>query len=67
MRFSNDKRLNIVLKKRKIKDFKDLCKMTEDDFENILLTDPNIGNYKPKKILHKKNKEEDTDPDIPVV
>lgn len=49
IRFSNDKRLNIVLKKRKISNFKDLCNITEDDYDNILLTEPNIGNYKPKK------------------
>ena len=68
IRFSNDKRLTIILKKRKISSFIELCKITESDFENILLTEPNIGIYKPKK---NKKKEEDIDEsetgDIPIL
>ena len=65
IRFSNDKRLTIALKKRKIESFSDLCKMTEEDFDNILLTDPNIGKFKPKKV--KKGKEELEDDEVPIV
>lgn len=62
IRFSKDKRLNIVLKKRKIKSFKQLCNFTEEDYENILLTEPNIGTYKPKENkIKKKNDDEDND------
>jgi hypothetical protein len=66
IRFSNDRRLMIALKKRKIKNFEDIKKITETDFENILLTDPNIGTYKPKTNKAKKG-EDDDDDDIPLV
>ena len=60
IRFSNEKRLMIALKKRKIRNFDDLCKLTEEEFDNILLTDPNIGTYKAKKIKDDKS-------EIPIV
>ena len=68
MRFSNDKRMNVVLKKRKIQNFEELCKVTEDDYENILLTDPNIGNYKPKENkIQKKDDDDDINTEVPIV
>ena len=65
IRFSNEKRLNIVLKKRKITNFSQLCSVTEEDYENILLTEPNIGDYKPK--LNKNKKKIEDEADIPIV
>jgi len=67
IRFSNEKRLQIVLKKRKIGSFKELCEMTEQNFDDILLTDPNIGNYKPRPNKLKKSKSDDHDDEIPIV
>jgi len=66
IRFSNEKRLNIVLKKRKINSFVELQKVTEEDYENILLTEPNIGKYKPKA-NKKKSDGDDDEADIPIV
>jgi hypothetical protein len=66
IRFSNDKRLNIVLKKRNIPDFNSLKQFTEEDFENILLTEPNIGKFKPKPNKITKKLDED-EADIPIV
>jgi len=64
IRFSDEKRLKKVLRRRKLNSFDDLKNITEKDFEQINLEkdDPHAKKYKEQNKEDVQNKEENNPP-----